>query len=851
MTVFSRLRHWRKRSQLDRDLQAEMDEHRQMLEDRFIREGMDAGEARAAAARRFGNTTLTAEASREEWGFRWVDTLFRDVRFAARLMAKRPAIVAAAVFSVALGVGANTAVVSVLQALLLNPMGVSDADRLAVATVRLDKLNLPKAETSGVEWRELRDMRDVFTHVAAMEGRYWTSDLGGESVRVIGRVVTPSFFDVFAVQPALGRFFDDNDREAVVLSWPTWTSQFGGDRTVLGRMMMLDGVPHRIIGVAPEHFRYPVRARVWTPLQMAASRLQKRGYNMTLTVVARLKPGVSFHQASARVNGYVEALKNDSYAQGKNYGYFVDLHGFTDFVAGDLKRTLWTLWAAALAVLFTSCASVAILLLSRTAGRRREIAIRLALGATRTQVFRQLVIESLLLGLLGGGVGIAMAAGATSILGELAVPQKELLALARMNGSLALYGLVVSLLCGFVFGLAPAVQLMRDNQAAGMARAPRRRFQSVFVAAEVAAAVVLLVTTTLLMRSFWAARQIDPGFRYEGVTTAFVLKPKNDPGFLARAETELRAAAQGPVALAYPVPFASEGLTAGFTIAGRKVQSGEPERHGEAHMVTPGYFRTLQIPVLRGRTFVDGDSADSERVCVIDSRLADEFFRGDDPLGQKIGMYGGPATIVGVVPALRATTPESRSRPVVYYALAQMNSTSTVGVLARSPGNTAPAIRAAIRRANGSVAVFDVQTLRERLDELLGTRRVVALLVLSFGGVCLLLAIAGLHGVTAQMVSERAPEIAVRLALGAEPRQILRLFLASGLTWAGVGLLAGLAAFAFAQRWIANLLFQVKASDGLAVTVACAIVMVGVAGAVWMPARRASRTDPQQVLRHE
>lgn len=851
MKIWKRIGLWRRRSKLVHDLQVEMTEHRRMIEDRYIAEGMTPADARSTAAKRFGSTALSAETSRDEWGFRWLEAVLRDVRFACRLIAKQPGITAAAVLTVALGAGANMAVVSVLQAILLNPMGVSEADRIGVATVRLEKLNLPRAETSAVEWQELSRMTDIFTHVAAMEGRYWTSDLGGEPVRVIGRVVTPDFFEVFAIKPALGRFLNAEDRESVVISWETWSSAFGGDAGVLGRTMMLNGIPHRIVGVTPKHFRYPVQARVWTPLHFAPERLTRRGYNMNLTLLVRLKPGMSMDQASARISSYVTALKNDSYREGKTFGYFLDLHPFARFVAGDLRRTLWILWATALLVLFTGCASVAILLLSRTAGRRREIAVRLALGATRSQLLRQLTIESTVLGLAGGLGGIALAAAATSLLEDIAMPRKELLSLAGINTQLVLYGLGLSFLCGIVFGLAPAIQLLRQNQAAAMSRAPRRRLQSAFVAAEVATALVLLISTSLLLRSFWTAGQINPGFNPEGVSSAFLLKPKNDPTFVERAEAELQASAEGPSALAYPLPFSGGGLTSGFTIPGRQKQAGEPEWHGEAYFITPGYFATLQIPLLRGRVLTRQDSSAAPRVCVIDSKLAERFFPGADPIGQKIGMYGPAATIVGVVPAIRGTTLETASRPVVYYSLVQMPQFATAGVVVRSQGNGAGLIREAIRRANGSVPVFDVQTMRQRIDESLGLRRIVALLVLAFSGVCLALAAVGLHGVIGQLVNERRSEIAVRLALGARPGQILGRFMATGLRWAMVGVGTGLLGFAMLQRWIASLLFEVKPFDGPAIAFSCAVILLATVTAIWIPATRASRIRPQEILRQQ
>ncbi len=768
-------------------------------------------------------------------------------------MLRQPGLSAAAVLTLALGVGANTAVVSVLQTALLNPLGLRQAGRVMAARVRIDKLQMRNVQASGVEFRELQAMTDAFSAVAAIEGRAWTSQVHGEGTRLVGQAVTPDFFRVFGEQPWLGRFFVPEDREAVVLSHDLWRSQFGSDPAVIGRALMLDGKPHRVVGVAPAGFRFPATAQAWTPLSLEPNRLQRRGWMMTLWIFARLKEGVTPPQAADRIRRHVAAVSAS--AEGRelaDLGYAIDLDPLAHFVAGDLRRPLWLLWAAAWVLLLTGCANVGGLLLARSAARRREMAIRISLGATRAQILRQLLIESLLLGLLGGAAGLLVAAFAVSLLPGLPLPGKHLLALVALDQRLLLYGLALALSSGLLFGMAPAVQLLRESQSSAMVRSRRRRFQNVLVTAEVAGTLVLVVGTGLLLRSLWAVQHLPPGFDPNHVTTAFLIKPENDPGFLPRLEEALRATpGLEAAALAFPVLFSGGGLTSSFKIRNRQRQPGEPEWHGEAYLVSPGYFRTLRIPLLRGRQILDSDTASAPVVCLVDSVLAERFFPNQDPLGQEIAMYRGWARIVGVVGAIRGTTLEEGSRPVAYYSLPQVPFFQQAAIIVRSRGSAVPSIREAVRRTNPLVPLYDVKSMEERIGESLGLRRVMAWLVAAFGAISLVLATVGLHGVVAQVVSERTAEVGIRMALGAQPGQILAQFMRQGLRSGVVGILLGLAGAAYAQRWLTSLLYQIRPFDLVTFCSASLGILALLSLAVWRPARRASRIDPQAALRYE
>ncbi len=853
MKLWNTVWYWMGRARQDSELAEEIRLHRERLEEQFMAEGMPREEARLAAARQFGNSTAVIEESREQWSFAWLAGASKDLRFAWRLARRQPLLSVAAVLTIAFAVGANTAIFSVIETVLLNPLGLREADRITVARVRIDRLQFRHVQTSAVEFREVQSMTDAFAAAAAMEGRYWTARTGGEPIRLRGQAVTQDFFQVFGERPGMGRFFSSEDRESVVLSHGLWQSEFGGDTSVLGRTLMLDDKPHRIVGVAPAGFRFPANAQAWTPLILEPQRLQRRGYNMSLWVFARLKDGVSLAQATDRVSRHLEALKSS--AEGRELsrsGYGIEVDPVAHFVAGDMRRPLWLLLAAALVVLLTGCANVAGLLLTRSAGRRREIAIRISLGAARGQIIRQLLIESLLLAALGGICGLFMAGGAVSLLTRLVVPRREWLALVTLDRELLLYGFGLALLSGLLFGLTPALQLLRESQASAMVRGGRRRFQDVFVTGEVAGAFVLVVMTILLLRSLWAVERIQPGFDTANLATAFFIKPKNDPGFLERLRGELNS---GPgidsAALAFPLPFSGGGLTSGFNIRNRQRQEGEPEWHGEAYLVSPEYFRTLRIPLLRGRSLTAGDNDTAPVVCLIDARLAERFFRGQDPIGQEIAMYKGWARIVGVVGAIRGTTLEEGSRPVVYYSLDQVPFFPQAGIVARSAVPSAGLIRQAVRRANATAPVYDVRSMEDRMAESLGIRRVMTLLLAVFGVISLLLATVGLYGVVAQVAAERTTEIGIRMALGARPGQILTQFGWQGLRAGVIGVGCGLAASAYANRHVEAMLYEVRLFEPATFGPAGLGVLALLIVAIWWPARRASRIDPQSALHYE
>jgi putative ABC transport system permease protein len=427
-----------------------------------------------------------------------------------------------------------------------------------------------------------------------------------------------------------------------------------------------------------------------------------------------------------------------------------------------------------------------------------------------------------------------------------------MLFLASMNWRLLAYGVALALVTGLVSGLAPAIQLLQRAQSSQLVRGRRRRFQDVLVAAEVCGAFALIVTTVLLLRSLWAVERIELGFDPTGVTTAFFNKPQNDAGFYERLLAGLRASpGVQSAALANPIPFAESGIVSGFAVKNNQQESG---LLGQALgvQITPDYFRTLHVPIVRGRNLTVSDTEGSPLVCLIDANLAEQFFPGQDPIGQEIAMFKGWARIVGVVGATRtASLDEARSPATIYYSLHQIPFFPNAAVLVRSSGSADALIRAAVRQANPTVPVYDVKSLNERLTETLGVRRAVVLLLSCFGVISLLLAILGIYSVMAQVVAERTREIAVRIALGARRTQILSHIMGQGLRAGLCGLILGFLAISYAQRWYVGMLYHVGAFDPATVGSAIVAVLTLLAIAVWWPARRAARIDPHEALRHE
>jgi len=824
------------------DLPEELTSHLAEMAEDLVHSGFSPEEARYEARRRFGNQTALLEKSRDVWRFPFLDALLRDLRFSWRLARRQPWTVAAAIASIAIGVGANTAVTSVVDAVLLNPLGIKNSDRIVAATVHLTKLQMSGSVTSGAEFRDLQLSSGAFSAVAATEHRDWT--LGGtEPARVQGVAVTPEFFQVFGVPVAWPSV------DGVVLSNGLWKARFGGSSAMVGKKILLDGKPYQVTGIAPPDFHFPANAEAWIALDLRPDRFV-RGNNMNLSLYARLRDGVSVEQAQQRVNRELSAEAVNL----SELGYGIDVEPIAKHVAGDLRLPILFLWLAAAVLLLAACANVAGLLMARAGSRRKEIAIRLALGAGKRQILRQLFTESLLLALLGGFAGLALAAFLLGMLKQQQLPFQNILAFAGLDYRLLLYGMAVALFSSLLFGFAPAIQLLRQQQTSALARAQKKWFQNIYIVGQVSAAMLLLVVMGLLLKSLKAVELLRPGFDARHLTTAFLIKPiQNQSAFYS---TLLDGLHHSPgvesAALAYAVPYGGDGpATSMFNIKSHHHRDGEPEWHGQAYQVTPDYLATMRIPLLRGRFIKDTDTAQVPHICVIDEGLAKRFFPNEDPVGQQIAMYGGWATIVGIAGSVRDQNVESLSRPTVYYSLAQIPFFPQIGVIVRSSVPAAGIMRNAVAKANPAVPVFDIKTMEERIDASESTRSVMSFLVTVFAGISILLAAIGIHGVVAQVVTEHTPEIGIRMAVGAQAADIFRRYAAYGLQLSLAGIVIGLTLASACSRLLRSFLYQIEPLDPMVVGLGVAGVLCVSGIAVFGPSWRASQVDPQIALRSE
>ena len=837
----------RSRTQQDA-LSEEMQSHLEELVEELIAAGYTPDDARYEARKRFGNQTGLLETSREIWRVKWLDSLYRDFRFTWRLARRQPWTMIAAIVSIAIGVGADTAITSVVDTVLLNPLGLKNSNRLIAATVHIKKLQMTGAETSGAEFRDLQSCRDVLTSITATEGRAWT--LGGEQpVRLLGVAVTPEFFNVFNINPQLGTLSQGLNDDTVVLSDALWKTRFGQSASVIGQKLLLDGKLYQVIGVAPSDFHFPAKAEAWVPLILTPDRFT-RGNNMSLSLYGRIRDDVSITRVQQRVDGQL-LHSNDTLGE---LGYGIDVEPIAKRIAGDLRLPILFLWIAASILLLAACANVAGLLMARAASRRNEIAIRIAIGGSKWQILGQLLTESIILASIGGAAGIMLASTLLDMLRNQPLAYQNVLRLATLNGRLLLYGLALSLFSSLLFGVIPALELLRNQHVGSLLRARRKWFQNIYIVGQVSAAMLLLVMMGLLLKSLNAIGQLGPGFNSDQLTTAFLIKPaQNQIAFYEELLSNLRKTPGiQSAALAYTLPFAGgEAPTSMFDIKSHHHQPGQPEWHGEAYQVSPDYFSTLRIPLLRGRLIQESDTAAAPRVVIIDEGLAKRFFANEDPLGQEIAMYSGWARVVGVVAAVKDETVEQSSRPVVYYALKQIPFFPQIGVVVRSSVPAAGIIRDAVAAANPKVPIFDVKTMRERIDASQSTRTVMAVLVSLFAGITALLAAIGVHGVIAQIVAERTPEIGIRMALGARSADIFQRYAMQGLRLSIVGVGLGLcAAVAFAGL-LRNLLYKVQPLDPVVMICGGIGVLLISTIAVFAPAWRASHVDPQIALRSE
>ena len=869
-----------RRARQDGDLDDEIRAHLRMEEQANLESGLSPEEAHYAALRRFGNVTLAQERSREMWGWISVQTLLQDVRYALRMLRKNPGFTAVAVLTLALGIGATTAIFSVVNGVLLRPLPYLDADRLVVM---LHYGSGPVSPANFIDWRA---QNHVFQRMGAAE--YWTPNLTGvdQPERVLALRITSDILPLLGVQPLLGRMFlpeeDQRGREhEAILSFPAWQRRFGGDSAIIGRSVALDGAKYTIVGVMPPQFRFApfwaTKSELWAPLSLT-SRETERGGN-SLRVFARLRPGVTLEQARAEMAAITGRLEQEY--PGTNRDYVV--LPLKEKVVGDIRPALWVLLGAVSFVLLIACANVAHMLLARSAARQKEVAIRRALGAGRSRMIRQFLTESLLLTVLGAGAGFLLAVWGLHLLVTLSPADIPRVDTVTLDSRVLLFMLAVSFLTGIGFGIAPAVQASTTNldeslKAGGRSSAGafgRNRLRGFLVASEFALALILLVGAGLMVRSFVALQSIDPGFNPEHVLSMVIsvtgsesAEPSHRVAFHEALLERVRALpGVKSVSAINHLPLAGDLWTRSLIVQGTPIP-----RPGEApeavyRLVMPGYFHTMNIPILRGRDVTDRDDLNSPEVVVVNEALAHRCWPGEDPIGKRFALEDSLPnlqwlTVVGVVKDTRqkywAATPDMEMYlPFLqshdYRESLESHFTYLTLVVRTSadPASLAPAIAAQVWALDRNVTVSQVQSMERVVIDATAQPRFNLLLLGAFAGVALTLAGVGIYGVMSYAVSCRTHEIGIRMAVGAKSIDVLKLVTRQGLALALVGTATGLAGSFGLTRVMSSLLYGVHPDDPSTIAGVLLVLVVVALTASYLPARRAARVDPMLALRHE
>jgi putative ABC transport system permease protein len=812
-----------------------------------------------------------------------MQTLMQDLCYGARMLLTKPGFTSIAVITLAIGIGANTLLFSVVNAVLWQPLPYQNPDQLVNIWGQLPAYVSGNVGASAAEFADYRDQNLVFSSIAAYTSSSFNLTGAGEPERIAGTFASASLFPLLDVQPALGRgFLTEEDRpehdRVVILSHGLWRRRFAGDPTIIGRSVTLDGQRHTIVGVAPAGFQFPDDAtEIWKPIAFTAERLSEseRG-SRYLDVIARMKTGVTIGQAQTDVAALAQRMQRQhpvNYPADSGWG--ANVVSLREESVGDVRLALQALFAAVGCVLLIGCANVANLLLARASTRRREMAIRSALGAHPWRIIRQLLTESLLLALAGGGLGALIAVWGVEAVAELSAPVLPQFNEISIDGRALGFTLAVSLVTGLLFGLAPAWQSARhdlneslkEGGGKGAESGGRHRLRGLLVVGEIAIALVLLVGAGLMIKSLYRLQQVESGFDpTHALTMRLALpevkypEPQRQRDFFERLLNRIAALPGVKAAGAINhLPLSGTGIQRSFLIEGRP----EPKLNVGFRMVSPDYFQAIGVPLLAGRLIDDRDRENAISVAVVNETFARIFLANEDPLGKriKIGSAQGPfpwLTIAGVVEDVKHNGLDSETRPEMYVPYLQPLLPSwgvpPMFLVVRSesePASLAAAVRGVVRELDRDQPIYGVATMGQLLSRSIAPRRFNMTLLAVFAALALALAGVGIYGVMSYAVTERTREIGIRMALGAQAGDALKLVIRQGMKLALVGVALGLMGAFALTRLMENLLFDVKATDRLTFIV-ISILMTSVALlACWIPARRATKVDPMVALRCE
>ncbi|HLY18447.1 MAG TPA: ABC transporter permease [Bryobacteraceae bacterium] len=879
-----RLRTLARRGRVEDDLERELSFHLAQQIEENLAAGMPPAEARRAALRRIGGVAQIEEECRDMRRTDYIENFWRDLRYALRILAASPGFTLVMVLTLALSIGANSAIFSVIDGVLLKPLPYPQADRLA--RIFFHSANYPTFPLNPFDFRDFRARNRSFESLAG----YTRGDLQlsgtGQPERYAGFRITAGYFHTLGLRPAFGREFETNDEipgngRLVIVSDRLWRSRLAADPHILGRKIVLDAEPFTVVGVMPPGADHPgneYRAvahgqtvDLWWPFTFEGNPAQRGSHY--LEVIGRLRRAVSPVQGQAEMNALIAQLAREH--PGALAGWQALVIPLYQEIVGPSQRLLWVLLGAVGLVLLIACANAANLLLARATSRQREIAVRAALGAGRWRLVRQMLTESLLLTVLGGALGAATAAAGVKILVSLlpaGFPRADAI---HLNAGVLAYTLLITLATGIIFGLAPALQAarpdlqqsLREGSRGATSNARHVRLRSVLVVGETALACVLLIGAGLMLHSFVRLLRTDPGFRPEHLLTASIslpdaaYKPKDAPPAWSRLLASLSSTAGIRAAgVGTDLPWTGyDDNLGGFTIEGKKPPVNQ-EFHARYHVASPDYFRALGIPLVRGRYFTDGDNMQAPLALIINQSMARRYWPNEDALGKRMTFDDQPKekdwmTIVGIVGDVKDKPDSLSAQMALWWPLRQapvsVNDMSIVLRGTSDPALLANDLRRAVRQLDPRLAVANIRPMADIADANVSTPRFALFLVALFAALALTLAAIGIYGVIAYSVSQRMHEFGLRMALGAKPADVLRLVLRQGVRLALFGVLLGLAGALALGRVLRSLLYEVSAADPTTFTSVSLAALAIAALACYVPARRATAADPAKALRAE
>jgi putative ABC transport system permease protein len=869
----------------------ELAQHLEDVYQRSLRSGATEAEAKNAALQELAtDDLLQKEMRRSQTPFKespvaggstssnFAADLLHDLRYAARLQRKNPGFTIVAVIALALGIGANTAIFSVVNTVLLRPLPYKDPDGLVMVWEDATRHGYPRDTPAAANFVDWRDQNQVFEGMAAIDDMSFNLTGSGEPERLEGRRVSANLFPLLGVEPQIGRVFTAPEdqpgaQRVVLLSYALWQRRFGGDPGIVGKSLTLNGESHVVVGVMSARFQFPSSDdQAWVPMALTQQEAGNRNRHY-LQVLARLKPGVSLAQAQSEMSTIAARLQQQYPQSNAELGAAVQpLH---EHLVGDIKPALLVLLGAVGLVLLIACANVANLLLARAAVRQKEIAVRVALGARRWRLIRQFLTESVLLSSLGGLVGLAVAYGGLVLL-KAFIPED--ISQARdisINLKVLGFTFLVSVATGLIFGLAPAMQAARFNQAETLKEGGRdaatggsgKRLRGLLVTAEVAISLVLLIGAGLLINSFLRLRNVDPGFRADNLLTMKIVLP--DPKY---EEMERRSAFYTDLinrvqslagvrsaAVTSNLPLYRQGNSISIGIEGRPAPPPGQELIVVTRIISPGYFDTMSIPLLRGRQLTEQDTETTPNVVVISETMARRYWPGEDAVGKRIALGRIRSAedwvqVVGMVKDVRQFELNAEPKPQMYLTYRQAGFFDSRDLVVKTdvdPASMAATVRKAVWEIDKDQPVSNIQTMEEILADSIARQRFSMLLLAIFAVVALVLAGVGIYGVMSYSVAQRTHEIGIRMALGAQTGAVLKLAVGYGMKLVLAGLVIGLIAAFALTRVMSTLLFGVTATDPTTFTLISLLLIAVAALASYVPARRATRVNPIIALRYE